>query len=220
MAESVFESVLGTKLRLSAVELAEKIRSLEYSAKEVMLTFIERIMSVNAELNAVVGDRFEDALQQAQQIDEMLQILNEKERKNLQEMKPFLGVPFTAKEAIAISGLPNTSGLVSRKEFIAEQDALVVRNLRRAGAIPLAVTNCSELCMWWEAANRLYGRTKNPFDLRRTAGGSSGGEGAILGAAGSVFGIGSGEQFLNFDDRNKRDTLNIALFKTAITRFF
>ena len=104
-------------------EQAEKIRSLEYSAKEVMLTFIERIMSVNAELNAVVGDRFEDALQQAQQIDEMLQILNEKERKNLQEMKPFLGVPFTAKEAIAISGLPNTSGLVSRKEFIAEQDA-------------------------------------------------------------------------------------------------
>ena len=194
MAESVFESLLETKLRLSAVELAEKIRNLEYSAEEVMITFTDRIMSVNAELNAVVAERFEDALQQAREIDEMLRILNESERESLKNVKPFLGVPFTAKEAFAISGLPNTSGLVARKGFIADEDALVVRYLRRAGAIPLAVTNCSELCMWWEAANRVYGRTKNPFDLKRIAGGSSGGEGAILGAAGSVFGIGSGKK--------------------------
>jgi fatty acid amide hydrolase 2 len=66
-----------------------------------------------------------------------------------------------------------------------------VARLREAGAIPLGVTNTSELCMWLESANRVYGRTNNPYDAGRTAGGSSGGEGAIIGAGASPFGLGS-----------------------------
>lgn len=70
--------------------------------------------------------------------------------------------------------MPNTSGLVNRRHVIASSDAAVVSRLKQAGAIPLGVTNCSELCMWYESSNRLYGRTNNPYDLQRIAGGSSG----------------------------------------------
>ena len=78
-----------------------------------------------------------------------------------------------------------------RKGIAATEDSPTAAALRRAGGIPLAVTNVSELCMWMEAANPVYGRTYNPYHTGRTAGGSSGGEGALIGAAGSPFGIGS-----------------------------
>lgn len=72
------------------------------------------------------------------------------------------------------AGMPNTSGLVNRRNVIATSDATVVSRLKQAGAIPLGVTNCSELCMWYESSNRVYGRTNNPYDLQRIVGGSSG----------------------------------------------
>lgn len=75
--------------------------------------------------------------------------------------------------------------------MVAKEDASVVKRLREAGAIPLGSTNCSELCMWMESYNKVYGRTKNPYDPSRIAGGSSGGEGAIIGAGGSPFGLGA-----------------------------
>eukprot|EP01089_Gocevia_fonbrunei_P016444 TRINITY_DN5090_c0_g1_i4.p1 TRINITY_DN5090_c0_g1~~TRINITY_DN5090_c0_g1_i4.p1 ORF type:complete len:166 (-),score=29.07 TRINITY_DN5090_c0_g1_i4:232-729(-) len=87
--------------------------------------------------------------------------------------------------------MPHTSGLKSRLGVISNQDAEVVNRLRKAGAIPLGVTNTSELCMWMESYNKCYGRTNNPYDLQRTCGGSSGGEGSIVAACGSPFGLGS-----------------------------
>ena len=70
--------------------------------------------------------------------------------------------------------MPNSSGLVARRNFIANFDAAVVSKLRSAGAIPFVMTNVSELCMWFESANKVYGRTKNPYNLSRIVGGSSG----------------------------------------------
>ncbi len=72
------------------------------------------------------------------------------------------------------SGLPNTSGLLGRKNVIADRDADVVTNLQRAGAIPVGLTNCSELCMWYESSNLIYGRCNNAYHVGRTVGGSSG----------------------------------------------
>lgn len=71
-------------------------------------------------------------------------------------------------------GLPNTSGLVNRRNIISMSDAAVVSWLKQAGAIPLGVTNCSEVCMWYESSNRVYGKTNNPYDLKCIVGGSSG----------------------------------------------
>lgn len=73
-----------------------------------------------------------------------------------------------------LTGMPNSTGLLSRRDLISGVDAPSVALLKRAGAIPLGVTNCSELCMWLESHNHLYGITNNPYDFERIAGGSSG----------------------------------------------
>lgn len=87
--------------------------------------------------------------------------------------------------------MPNSGGVVARGELRSEHTAPAVQRLLDAGAILLGVTNTSEICMWIESDNRLYGRTSNPYDARRMAGGSSGGEGAAVGSGGSPIGIGS-----------------------------
>ncbi|RMB98191.1 hypothetical protein DUI87_25094 [Hirundo rustica rustica] len=156
---------------------------------EVVEAYVERIKEVNPLINAVVKDRFEEALQEARQVDKLL---SEGPGDDcLEEKFPLLGVPITVKEAFSLYGMPNTSGLVNRRNVIATSDATVVSRLKQAGAIPLGVTNCSELCMWYESSNRVYGRTNNPYDLQRIVGGSSGGEGSVLAAACSVIGVGS-----------------------------
>ncbi|OLB79372.1 MAG: hypothetical protein AUI14_10460 [Actinobacteria bacterium 13_2_20CM_2_71_6] len=87
--------------------------------------------------------------------------------------------------------MPNAAGVVARRGLLAAESAPVVRRLAAAGAIVFGVTNTSELCLWVEAENRLYGRTRNPYDPTRTAGGSSGGEGAAVGSGASPVGLGS-----------------------------
>lgn len=87
--------------------------------------------------------------------------------------------------------MPHTAGIFSRKNIIANEHATVVSSMTNAGAIILAVTNTPEMCCWWETYNPLHGRTSNPYDSTRSAGGSSGGEGAVIAAAGSVIGLGS-----------------------------
>ena len=76
--------------------------------------------------------------------------------------------------SLFLPGMPHTTGLVSRRGVLAAEDAPPVALLKRAGAIPLGVTNTSELCMWSESNNYLYGITNNPYDLERIPGGSSG----------------------------------------------
>ncbi|XP_032886259.1 fatty-acid amide hydrolase 2 [Amblyraja radiata] len=177
-------------LLLPGVELARRIRRRQVKSVDVIEAYIGRIKDVNPIVNALVAERFSAALKEAQQVDKRLAEGNEDE-KLLEESVPYLGVPFTVKEAFALEGSPNSSGLVSRKNVISPTDAAVVTNLRKAGAIPLGVTNCSELCMWYESSNNLYGTTRNPYNVDRIVGGSSGGEGCIIAAAGSVMGVGS-----------------------------
>ncbi|GIY00546.1 fatty-acid amide hydrolase 2-B [Caerostris darwini] len=177
-------------LYLSAATLAEKIRKAEVSSEEVVKAYIQRIDEVNGLINAVVGSRYAEALDEARFADQLVRsgTLTVAE---MAEQLPLLGVPFTAKEAILIKGLPSTCGLVCRKGMIADEDSEPVQRLRACGAIPLALTNTSEICMWWETYNKLHGRTNNPYDTTRTVGGSSGGEAALIAAAGSVIGVGT-----------------------------
>lgn len=85
----------------------------------------------------------------------------------------------------------HTSGLYERRNYRAEKDADAIALMRQAGAIPFALTNVSEVCMWWESNNTVHGRSRNPYDINRIVGGSSGGEGCIQAAAASPFGLGS-----------------------------
>ncbi|XP_031675624.1 fatty-acid amide hydrolase 2-A isoform X2 [Oncorhynchus kisutch] len=160
-------------LRVPAMRLARMIRRREVTSVEVVQTYIDRIQEINLLINAMVKDRFSLALQEAAQVDKLIEEETGGEDV-LEDRLPLLGVPFTVKEAFSLQGMPNSTGLVSRRGVISATDAPPVALLKRAGAIPLGVTNCSELCMWLESHNRLYGITNNPYDLERIPGGSSG----------------------------------------------
>ncbi|KAM9836890.1 fatty-acid amide hydrolase 2-B [Aulostomus maculatus] len=177
-------------LAVSATQLARKIRRREVSSVEAVQAYIDRIQEVNPLINAVVKDRFAAALQEAAQVDKLIEEETGGEEV-LEDRLPLLGVPLSVKEAFALQGMPHTTGVISRRGVLATVDAPPVALLKRAGAIPMGVTNTSELCMWSESHNHLYGITNNPYDLDRIPGGSSGGEGSILGAAGAVIGVGS-----------------------------
>lgn len=176
-------SALGDLGRASATAIARAIREGAITSEEAVAHHVAAVRAKNPRLNAVVRDRFADALDEARAVDAA--------RSRGEALAPFAGVPCTIKESFALRGMPQSSGLVARKGHISSQDGTTVRRLREAGAIPLGVTNTSELCMWMESANKVYGRTNNPYDARCTAGGSSGGEGSIVGSGASPFGLGS-----------------------------
>ncbi|CAB3230211.1 unnamed protein product [Arctia plantaginis] len=163
----------------SAVSLALKIQTKQLKAEDLMRTTIDRIKDVNPILNAVTDERFDDALRDAQEVD---RIIESGVPHEYFQTKPFLGVPFTAKESHAVKGMLHTLGVASRKHIRATEDAECVRLLREAGAIPVAVTNVPELNKWQETRNMVFGQTCNPHHTGRTAGGSSGGEAALQAA--------------------------------------
>ncbi|XP_060084482.1 fatty-acid amide hydrolase 2-like [Ylistrum balloti] len=174
----------------SATELAKLIRTRKVKAVDVMEAFIHRVGIVNPLVNAVTATRFEEAIREAEFVDTILDSGQLDDRYS-EENAPFLGVPTSVKEAFALKGSPNASGLVKRKNKIATFDAEVVARVKKAGAIPYILTNVSELCMWYESANNLNGRTCNAYNTSRIVGGSSGGEACIISTAAAVMGIGS-----------------------------
>jgi fatty acid amide hydrolase 2 len=167
----------------SAADLARSIREGALTSREVVAAHVEHARRVNPRIKALAAERFDEALAEADAADARV--------KQGGELAPLLGVPCTIKESFAVAGMPNAAGLVSRADHRAERDALAVARLRKAGAIPIGVTNTSELTMWIESSNRLYGRTGNAYDPRRTAGGSSGGEGAAVGSGMAPIGLGT-----------------------------
>ncbi|KAL5285666.1 FAAH2.2 family protein [Megaselia abdita] len=174
----------------SANELALNIRTRKITSRKVVEAFIDRIKEVNPTLNCVVDNCYEKALTAADDVDELISSGKYSEDELLEE-KPFLGVPISVKDNIACKGLLHSAGFWPRRECRAEKDSIVISLLKKAGAIPFALTNVPELCMWWETVNRIHGRTSNPYDTNRMVGGSSGGEGALQAAGGSPLGFGS-----------------------------
>jgi len=173
-------------LRASALELAATIRGGELSSREVVEEHITLIERANARVNALVATRFEEARADAEAADACVRAAEDPTA-----LPPFLGVPCTIKESFAVGGMPNSSGSIARRELRPERSATAVARLTEAGAIPLGVTNTSELTLWIESSNRVYGRTANAYDPMRTAGGSSGGEGAAIGSGFAPIGLGT-----------------------------
>lgn len=169
----------------SASDLAGAIRRREVSAADVVEAHIERLQRFSW-TNAVIADRFAAAREEAAEADRRIAAARDDE-----SLPRFLGVPCTVKESISVKGMPNSAGLVARADFRSPETAPAAKRFLAEGPILLGVTNLSELTMWVESENRLYGRTRNPYDARRSAGGSSGGEGAAVGSGGSPFGLGT-----------------------------
>src|SRR5437870_1905523 len=166
----------------TATELASLIRSREVSPVEVIDAHLRRIESINPSLNAIVT-LAEDAIDHARAADSALS--------KGETAGPLHGVPFTVKDTIDTQGLRTTSGTQIRAHHVPERDAPVVARLKAAGAIILGKTNTPEMAVPYETDNPVFGRTNNPYDLKLTPGGSSGGEAASIAACLAPAGVGS-----------------------------
>ncbi|KFB44114.1 AGAP013161-PA-like protein [Anopheles sinensis] len=188
-----FPPIRDELLRVPATELAERIRRRTVSSVDVVRTYVLRIRAVNPLINAVVEERFEAAIGEAVAADERVAAClgDESQLAELARQAPLLGVPLTVKESCSLKGMSLGGGVVRRQNLTASEDGEAVGRLRAAGAIPLLVSNTPEFCMAFESYNYVTGRTLNPYDPQRSAAGSSGGEGALLGAGASLCGIGS-----------------------------
>lgn len=166
----------------SATKLAELIRTRAISPVEVVEAHLQRIERMNPALNAIVT-LAPDALDRAREAETIVM--------RGDAVGPLHGLPVTIKDTIETAGLRTTSGSAMRAESVPQRDAPAVARLKAAGAIVLGKTNAAEMAMDYTADNPVFGRTNNPYDLSRTTGGSSGGEGAAIAGCLSPGGIGS-----------------------------
>jgi fatty acid amide hydrolase 2 len=176
---------MSNLLGCSATELAAKIRSQEISPVDAVEVHIRRIEAVNPRINALVTPCFEQAREDAREKTAHI------DAHGTDGLPPLFGVPITVKDCWAVEGIRFTGGSWHRRDNIAQSDAESVRLLKDAGAIILGKTNLPDMCWSGESSNLVFGQTNNPHRLNRTAGGSSGGEGAIIAAGGSPLGLGS-----------------------------
>jgi Asp-tRNA(Asn)/Glu-tRNA(Gln) amidotransferase A subunit family amidase len=168
---------------LPAVQMAEQIRHRRISPVELVAAHLKRIEKFNPRLNAFVQVDAEGALCKAREAEVAV--------RRGAKLGALHGVPVSIKSSIEVAGFRWEAGTKLREGTVASRDAPLVSRLRDAGAIILGATNTPELLMAWETDNLLYGRTNNPWDLTRTAGGSSGGEAAAIASGMSAGGVGS-----------------------------
>jgi amidase len=169
--------------RLGAADLADKMRSRELKSREVVESFLGRIESVNPAINAVTVVLAEQALEQADRAD--------KAAASGAELGSLHGVPMTVKENIDLAGSATTQGLVAMADVTPPLDAPHIAQMKKAGAIPIGRTNLPDFGLRWHTDNALRGATVNPWDRKRTPGGSSGGEAAALATGMTPLGMGN-----------------------------
>ena len=159
---------------LPAYELANKIKNKEISSLELTQHFIDRIENYDNKINAVVVRTFEDAIEAAKKADEAIS--------KQDSLGPLHGIPMTIKESYNIQGQCTSWGIPDYKGNIAKEDGLAVKRLKKAGAHFLGKTNVPMNLADFQSYNDIYGITGNPWDLKKTPGGSSGGSAAALAA--------------------------------------
>jgi amidase len=168
------ENVATTWVGATAKQIARAVRRGDVTATQVVADHLERIAITDPSLEAFRVVRAGEAIAEAEQVDEQDDLAN----------LPLAGVPVAVKENTAVAGLPTWSGSAAARTAIAENDHEIVRRLRGAGAIVVGVTKMPELGLW-ATTDDPHGATRNPWDLDRTPGGSSGGSAAAV-AAGLV----------------------------------
>src|SRR5271169_2673203 len=165
-----------------AAEMAAALAAGAVSSVELAEAAIARIEAVDPKINAVCVRDFDRALDAARAADARLAA---------GERGPLLGVPMTIKESFNLAGTPTTWGYVEAKDFKPAEDALAVQRVKAAGAVVLGKTNVPVSLGDWQSYNDVYGVTRNPYDLGRSPGGSSGGSSAALAAGYGALSLGS-----------------------------
>jgi amidase len=162
--------------------IAERIRNKELTALEAVDQQLARLDDLNPEINAVVSRCDEAAREVARQADEAL-------AEGL-EPGPLHGVPVTVSDTFETLGLRSTAGTAGLKDKVPQRSAIAVQRLLRAGAILVGKTNTAELGLSYDTDNPVFGRTRNPYDRERSAGGGSGGAAAAVAAGLSAMDMG------------------------------
>jgi len=159
---------------LSAAEMARRLRAGDLSAREVMQAHLDRIADRNPRLNAIVTLDPERAIDGARRADEALA--------RGAAAGPLHGLPVAHKDLALTRGMRTTFGSPLFRDFVPEQDSLIVERLRAAGAIAIGKTNTPEFGAGSQTFNPVFGATLNPYDDTKTCGGSSGGAAVALAA--------------------------------------
>lgn len=159
--------------RFSAHQIAHLVHNRTLSSLEVAGAICDRLDRLNPSLNAFINYDRQAVLARARQVDARLAG---------GEFLPLAGVPFSVKDNLWLGGAPATFGSRLFADFIAPRDSWCVARLGELGGVALGVTNCSEFACKGVTTNRLHGTTLNPWDLRLTPGGSSGGAVAAVAA--------------------------------------
>jgi len=167
----------------SIAEITASVRSKKLSPVEIVNAHLKRIEAMRPKLNAFVHVDADGARAQARGAEDAVH--------SGAALGPLHGVPITIKSCIDVAGWTCPAGSLLRKDYVAPSDAPLVARLREAGAILLGNTNTPEFLMAYETDNLVSGKTSNPWDVTRSAGGSSGGEAAAIASGCSAGGVGS-----------------------------
>jgi amidase len=157
---------------LSAIELAARIRKKQISARETMAAHLKQIERINAKVNAIVTLVADRAMADAARADEVLArggptgVLH--------------GLPVAHKDLVDTAGIRTTRGSPFYRDRVPTEDAPIITRIRAAGAVTLGKTNTPELGAGSQTFNTIFGATRNPYDVSRTCGGSSGGAAVAL----------------------------------------
>lgn len=156
----------------------------KWSAFAVTTAYLKRAIVAHQLTNCLTEIFIESAQSRARFLDEHLATTG-------QVLGPLHGLPISLKDQFCIKGVETIMGYVSWVGRIADKNAVLVDMLLEAGAIPFVRTNVPQSLMWGETYNHVFGRTTNPYNIHLTSGGSSGGEGALIGLKGSPLGVGT-----------------------------
>ncbi|NWT80630.1 FAAH1 hydrolase, partial [Lanius ludovicianus] len=165
-------------LSLPLLELTGRLREGSLSPRTVLYTYLEKALEVTQQTNCL--RHF------IPECEEQLQEIQRHKEKGL-----LYGIPVSIKDHIGHKGHLATCGLVQCLGTLMEEDSVLVKVLKRQGAIPFAMTNVPQSLFSYDCSNPIFGQTLNPFNPQKSPGGSSGGEGALIAGGGSILGIGS-----------------------------
>ncbi|KAH0164461.1 amidase, partial [Aureobasidium melanogenum] len=168
-----------------AVDIVDKIRQQEYTAEEVTLAFCKRAAVAQQLTNCLTEIFFEEAIERARQLDQ------ERAADPSAPWKPLHGLPISLKDSFKVPGFDSTIGMTYFANKPATEYSALPKLLLDLGAVLYCKTNVPQTMMTADSDNNVFGRTLNPSNLKLTAGGSSGGEGALVAMRGSVLGIGT-----------------------------
>jgi amidase len=157
---------------LSAVELARRVRARDLSARDIVGAYLARIAEINPRVNAIVTLVADRAMERAAAADEA--------QAHGETLGPLHGLPIAHKDLQPTRGIRTTFGSPIYRDFVPDEDSLLVERARGAGAIAIGKTNTPEFGAGSQTFNPVFGATLNPFDLTKTCGGSSGGAAVAL----------------------------------------